>query len=217
MTGKTKVRLLFFMCLIGVCCNMALAQSNCQLKQDKEDIKVYTCPTAQSKFKAVKANFAVNASYKEMVSMLMDVENFCTWQYRTKSARILKKVADNEVIYYIEFDVPWPASNRDLIVQIKVTQDPATGWITLISNSLPDYLPKKDHTVRVQASRSSWLLKSDGIMTKADYYLEIDPGGSLPAWLINLYASDGPWRTFKNLKEKIHAHKNMNLPFIVNK
>jgi hypothetical protein len=31
------------------------------------------------------------------------------------------------------------------------------------------------------------------------YQLQVDPDGSLPAWIVNLFVSKGPYETFRNL------------------
>jgi hypothetical protein len=33
------------------------------------------------------------------------------------------------------------------------------------------------------------------------YIFEAEPGGSLPAWLANMFADKGPYESFKNLSE----------------
>ena len=46
----------------------AHAQNECWLKLDKDSIQVYTCPVANSKFKAVKTTFNVNSSLSQLAS-----------------------------------------------------------------------------------------------------------------------------------------------------
>jgi hypothetical protein len=35
------------------------------------------------------------------------------------------------------------------------------------------------------------------------YTFEVDPGGSLPAWLVNSFADKAPYESFKKLSEKL--------------
>src|SRR5882724_7311594 len=83
---------------------LVVAQPNCQLKKNKDSIRVYTCPTYHSKFKTVKANFTINSTYSKIVSVLLDVENFGDWQYKTRRVRVLKKLSESEIIYYSEIE-----------------------------------------------------------------------------------------------------------------
>jgi len=36
-----------------------------------------------------------------------------------------------------------------------------------------------------------------------NYLLEIDPGGSIPAWIANSFADKGPYGTFSNIAEQL--------------
>ncbi|GAA4310475.1 hypothetical protein GCM10023149_05170 [Mucilaginibacter gynuensis] len=53
---------------------------------------------------------------------------------------------------------------------------------------------------------------------KVEYSLHVDPGGALPAWLVNMFATDGPMKIFRNLKLQLQkpAYKNADLAFIKN-
>jgi START domain len=202
------MKILCSLILILVSSASAIGQADCELRKNMDSIKVYTCKAGQSKFKAVRATFTVLATYSEMVGMLLDIEKYPQWQYKTSSTKVLKQVSSSELIYYAEVEAPWPVSNRDVIIQMKVTQDPVTKWVTVTGNSVPDYVPKKNHLVRVRASHSTWTLKSiRKSVIQAEYNIQINPGGSVPAWLINIFAAEGPYQTFRTLRENIHAHK----------
>jgi hypothetical protein len=53
-------------------------------------------------------------------------------------------------------------------------------------------------------------------LVNVEYTLFADPGGSVPAWLINLFITKGPMESFKKLKEHlaqpVNAH--VHLPMI---
>ena len=44
-------------------------------------------------------------------------------------------------------------------------------------------------------------------MLKADYFIQVDPGGQIPAWVVNLVSTQGPYETFKNLIERVESLK----------
>ena len=35
------------------------------------------------------------------------------------------------------------------------------------------------------------------------YIFEVEPGGSLPAWVVNMFADKGPYETFKKLSDML--------------
>src|SRR5262245_29766896 len=88
----------------------ALAQRDCVLRKDEDSIKVYSCAAPNSKFKAIKANFTVNASLSQIVSFVLDASNYVNWQYNTIESSLVEKVNDLEIVYYTKVQAPWPVS-----------------------------------------------------------------------------------------------------------
>ena len=107
--------------------------------------------------------------------------------------------------------------NRDFIVRLKVTQDAKTKVVTVEGENKPSFLPEKKNIVRIQQSYSKWIIvpQPNG-QVKIEYVLQVDPGGLVPAWLINLFATRGPFESFKNLRLQVKkpAYNHVNLPFI---
>ena len=193
------------------------SQNDWVLKQEKEGIKVYTKNLENSAFKAVKTVCTIDASLSVLTAVLLDINSTTDWVYSTKSARLLKQPSPSELFYYSEVAVPWPVNNRDFIVRLKVYQDAKTKTVTVDGENKPALLPEKKNVVRIQQCYSKWVIAplANG-QVKIEYVLQVDPGGMLPAWLINLFATKGPFESFKNLREQVKkpAYKQVMLPFI---
>ncbi|MEO6315131.1 MAG: START domain-containing protein [Chitinophagaceae bacterium] len=194
-----------------------VAQTNWELKVDKDGIKVYTKKTGDSPLKAVKTVCTINTSLSTLTAVLLDVNSSLDWVYATKKIKLLKKLAPNELIYYSEVEIPWPASNRDFIVGIAVVQNEKTKVVTVAGENKPGYLPEYKDIVRIQQSHSNWTitpLAQGGV--KIEHELQVDPGGKVPAWLINLFATRGPFETFKKLQDEVMkpVYKNRSFAFI---
>lgn len=188
---------------------LAHAQNNCELKKNKDNIKVFSCKTVDSKFKAVRAEFSINASIDQYIAIVLDVDGYKDWHYRVVNPRILTKISEYELIYYTQLKAPWPVSNRDLILQLNIDKDVNTNVLTVTLNSLPDYLPEVEDVIRVPESYSRITLTPiDNSRTKVDYFIQVDPGGEIPPWLVNLFSTQAPYETFKNLKDKIARESN---------
>jgi hypothetical protein len=196
----------------------AFGQTDCELKKDQDSIKVYSCNTDQSKFKSIKASFEVNATAPQLAAMVMDITGYNEWQYKTINAKILKQISKQELIYYVEIVAPWPVSNRDVIVHLKVEQDPTTKKMIFTANGMPDYIPVKEGITRVPMSKSKWIVVPvSPNKLKVEYSMNIDPSGSVPAWMMNMVSADGPFESFYSLKSKIKErnYTKADAPFIL--
>jgi hypothetical protein len=195
----------------------AFSQNEWVLKMDKEGIKVYTKELDNSPFKAIKTVCIIDASLTRLTAVLLDIDNSADWVYSTKKCTLLKRLSAAELIYYSEIAVPWPVSNRDFIVRLKVVQDEKTRVVTIGGENKPAYLPENKNIVRIQQSISKWLIVPlPNGQVKIEYTLQVDPGGTVPAWLINLFATRGPFESFKNLRNQVKkaAYNQVRLPFI---
>jgi len=139
--------------------------------------------------------------------MVMDIRGYNRWQYNTINPRILKRFGNREILYYVEVKAPWPISNRDMIIHLTMEQDSVTKTMTITANGEPNYLPIKEGIIRVPMSQSTWIVKSVGKNKLAvNYAIQIDPGGSVPAWMVNMVSADAPHTSYKNFREQIHQH-----------
>ncbi len=204
-------------CIIFFLSDNSFSQNDWALRLDKEGIKVYSKNLDNSPYKAIKTVCTIDASLSRLTAVLMDINNTTAWVYSTKTATLLSQPAPAELLYYSEVDIPWPASNRDFIVSMKISQDARTKAVTVLADNKPAYLPENKNIIRIPQSYSKWYIEplSNG-QVKIEYILQVNPGGTVPAWLINMFATKGPFESFKNLRNQVKkaAYNNASLPFI---
>jgi len=177
--------------------------SNCSLKKDKNGIKVYTCKSDTSKFRSLMAEFVLeDTSLEELSTFMWDVDNYVNWQYNTVEATLLKKLNEHEMIYRSRVDAPWPVDDRELLVQFSVNRQ-VPNQLSFFIYSVSYEYPLRDGLVRVPFSQASWLVTKLGDDLQVNYKLNIDPGGYVPPLLVNIAMADGPFESFRNLKNLI--------------
>ncbi|MDZ7646903.1 MAG: START domain-containing protein [Cytophagales bacterium] len=181
-----------------------MGQSNCELKKEKNNIKIYSCPTKESSFNTIRAEFEVNSTIEKYISIVIDIENYKIWRYRETEHRLLKKISDTELIYYNQVDAPFPVSDRDMVSHLTISQNTQNKILTITAESMPDYIPHVDNIVRIPRSKSIMTLKQiSESKLKAICTIEVDPGGSIPAWVSNTFGTQAPYETFRNLIKEI--------------
>lgn len=191
------------------------AQSECTLELEKDSIKVYTCARPDSRYKTVRSSFTVNGSLTELAYALLDIEAYGTWQYKTLSARVLKKVSDREIVYYTEVEAPVLTNNRDFVIRLTIDPDPMTKGMIVEAVSIPEYIPPVDNVIRVPYSRARWnITQVQPGKLAVDYSIDIDLGGSVPPWVVNMVAPKAPYETFKALREIIDSYRGKKVSFI---
>ena len=194
----------------------AFAQLNWKLRKDENGIRVFTANSENSSFKSVKVECIVKSKLSQLVAFLLDIEKQHSWVYNNQSSKLLKKVSENELIFYSEIDVPWPCTDRDYIAHFVIKQvNPQL--MTIDSHAEPDLLPPTDNRVRVKVSNAHWdVMPESAGKLKIVYTVHFDPCGSIPAWLINLFITKGPYQTFDRLRTGLAdpVYENAQVSFI---
>jgi ribosome-associated toxin RatA of RatAB toxin-antitoxin module len=199
------ISLFFLLTTFGFCQS---APNKWAIKKDESGIAIYTRKAANSCFKELKAVFYLKTSLSSIVALVDDWENYSNWVYKCGQSSILKKVSDRELIHYQTVLVPWPLDKRDFIVTTVLTQDEKTKVITIKSTANPKYIPDKPGFVRIPQLDACWILTpmKDGVV-EINYQLLVNPGGSIPVWIVNMVVIDGPFQTMVNFKQWVMKPK----------
>jgi len=170
--------------------------------------------------KAIKVETVIDATEAQLVAVLMDINTSTEWEYHVKSATLIKQVSPSELYYYCEVNIPWPLANRDFVAHITVTQDPNSKVVYIEGPTVPGVVPEKKGIIRVKDSTGKWVITPVGTdQVKVEYSLHVDPGGNIPAWLVNMFAAEGPVQEFKKLKMQVRkpVYQKAALTFIADK
>jgi len=180
-------------------------------KLDKEEngIAVYTRRPANSNFDEVKVETSVKAPLSQVVAILEDLSIQKEWAYATKGNNLLdsKNVGHFEFQYFM--DMPFPIKDKDVIIDFTRTQDFDSKIVTIVSKAIKhNEMISKDY-VRLKDFQSIYTLenKSDGIVD-ITYHLNADPGSNMPAWIINLFTTTGPYKSMESLLDLIAKGKH---------
>ena len=195
---------LSFIVFCSLLLKLCPAQYNWKLEKQKNGISVYLSDVANSSFKAVKVECTLTGTYTKLIAVLTNIANLSNWIYNNKFSKILQKISPLEYIYHSETHMPWPLTNRDAIIHLRLKTDSLPKFLSITGSGEPNFIPNISGKVRVPHYKASWKVTMPTSKTiQISYFLEIDPGGSIPAWLANSFAEKGPYGTFSNLAEQL--------------
>ena len=119
------------------------------------------------------------------------------------------------MVYYTEVEAPALTSNRDFVIRLTVDPDPMTKGMIVEAVSIPEYIPAVDDIIRIPYSRARWTITPAGPGRLAvEYVIDIDLGGSVPPWIVNLFAAKAPYETFKSLRTVIKSYRGQRVSFL---
>lgn len=141
----------------------------------------------------------------ELLAVLDDVPRHLEWMVRMSASDTLQKLSDFDRVIYNRFDVPWPASDRDSVMQVLAELDRERHYVKLRFLRIKHPLrPEFEGVVRIPDLTSEAELTAIGPnKTKVSYLIDIDPGGSLPSWLVEWVVERIPYQMLKKLQKQI--------------
>ncbi len=189
---------LFFLIFVLISSTTLAQEYEWEFKKETHGIKVYTRDIADSNLKALKIIMEVDISVNAIMGLLMDTKSYPEWVYKcSKAGPVAVNSVLNTVDYY-QIDFPWPFSDRDLYTNTITSIDSETGVITSTSTGIADYGPERPGFVRVPTHFNQWIITPvSPEKTHLKYFLSSTPGGSIPDWLVNLAADQGPIKSMQ--------------------
>jgi len=176
-------------------------QEQWDLVKEDEGIKVFTRTNEVMSFKEFKATLIVKGEVNEFVAVLYDVKGLATWGHNITEARLLERPSDTIQIYYAVAKAPWPYKNRDGIYKNIFSWDAMNRTLTVEISLLEDNRELSDKFVRMDGY-GYWKVKEiSANEIQIDFQMQVDPGGSIKAWMANMFVTDSPFYTMKGIRD----------------
>ncbi len=173
-----------------------------KLEKDSDGIKVYLAKAENSSIKQFKVEAFIEATPKEIVDAVVDIENNHKWFVSVEKGKLVERISPNEFIFSQVIEVPFPFQDRQVVQNTKVT-NLENGVLRIDLNSIVDALEVDNDYVRMTLATGYWILTPTAEGTDLEYSFLADPAGNIPAWLANQFIVDNPLKTIKGLREYI--------------
>lgn len=176
-------------------------------KHEKSGVKVYYKDEGSGVYD-LKLVTTVEASMHSIAALLVDVESYPNWVYKTSEAWRVRTDSDTDMHYYINSDFPWPLDDRDVVVHSRISRDEKTGILTSSSKAVEGLIETRKNRIRMTTTDINWTFTpKEGGKTLIEYTLRSNPGGLLPDWLVNMAIDFGPVETMKKFKTEVATEK----------
>jgi hypothetical protein len=195
----------------------ALAEPSWTRISDKNGITIYSKEVPGKSVPAVRAITKLNANIHDVREVIFDPERYPQWNPNCSKALVLKRPSSNRVIFYFLTDVPWPASDRDVVTSLKAVEsgkDPLVYHIHIQKHDDALYPPKKG-VQRVPSLLGHYRLTEIGAQhTQLEYVVSADTGGYLPGPLVSFFSVRAPSNLILGLKKQLakNAAKKASAP-----
>ena len=181
------------------------------------ECKAYTRSTKDGKFKEYRSTAVIHAPLDAAVAVYCEVMKHPQWMKDIAGVNKFKTLSEKEWYIQYKVDMPWPMEDRDAVYHIRLLQQESDKSVKVFFDSEPDALPAQPGYIRISKSSGYWKFsnQSDGTIM-AETIGVTDPAG-VPAWIVNMFISDGPLQTILNFKKLAESdtYKNKKVSFLI--
>lgn len=151
--------------------------------------------------KAYKGICVINSPMKKIYAILSDVASHSSWVKFCKYSRVVSTNSPASKTLYYNFDIPWPLSNRDVVINTTTDIDLNAGKITIKSIAAKDSLiPLKKGYIRLTDSNQTWGLEKITPKSTRVTFISCTPlKSSVPGFLKQIVSNLIPCSTLHNL------------------
>jgi START domain len=171
----------------------------------KNGIVVSRMDVDGSPFRAFRGEGDIDAPILLVGSVLVDVARGPEWIDSIVDAKIVRQVNESEYITYSHAGTPITMSDRDFVVDVKLSVRPAVKTLAIQMHSVSDPAAPATHFIRGELQTSSFVLTSidGGRRTHVVAEVHCDPKGSIAAWLVNDFQNNWGYKTLSNLRAQV--------------
>jgi len=172
--------------------------------KEKDGIKIYTRVEAGKSLKSYRGVTDINAPAEKIFTLMEDINNTDWWDKKLTHIKVLLYEKNKRVQYYMVYNLPWPVTDRDLCVDVKITIDTVTGECKFNAVALNGVIPERSDMVRIKDYRQTWtIIPASKEMTHVVLEGFVDPAGIIPNWISNMLIIESPIKAITGLKERM--------------
>lgn len=170
------------------------------LRKADGGVEISSRPAAGSPINDIRSQTRIKASMDSVISLMRDYSARPKWDAMAGEIKVLKQETAAETVY-VHMKMPWPVTDRDLVMRVEWKQDPVSGVVTQHAYGVPTAAPPHEGRTRMASFDNTWTFtpQPDGTIA-VDSIAHADPGGPLPTWMINKLSADAPLDAMKKIK-----------------
>lgn len=189
----------FMLCALAL--NGHASTGRWTLVTQREGVRVYMAHDDGARIKTFRGEARIAlGDFSALSAQLDDYAFMASWLHMVSGITEISRDAPLQRRLHVSTRLPWPVDNRDITLDMVVSQDPRSYAVNVLFNESRVRLPVRDGYVRMPfmkgCIRFHPLAPPEMAVT---YQVTVDPGGHVPAWLANLLLRDIPYFSLRRL------------------
>jgi uncharacterized membrane protein len=182
-----------------------MSSNDWKLEKDSNGITAFTRAKKGSSFREYQVETRIKTTLEALLALQRDYKNHPKWIDSVASTTLLNEGDDFYEIHTIA-NAPWPVKNRDSAIRNDIII--GDDSVTIEFNTDNKLAPVAKGCERVGSVNGFWQFnkEEDGEISIL-YSAHIEPGGLIPAFVANMFATDVPFNTIKSMIKQVKKYE----------
>lgn len=179
-------------------------------KVDEDDGLTIYEKKDETGFLAFRAEGVIDGSVRDVASAILDADHTTDWVDHLEEDRVLSRPGPGKFIEYTHIGTPFVLKDRDFVCEVNVKADEKAKVLSIESHSVDDPGAPRTKYVRGSVVHNEFRLSPDGspnrTLLRGEFH--IDPKGTVPKWIVNLFQRAWPRKAFLAIQKRVKEHKS---------
>lgn len=172
---------------------------------EDDGVKLYRSLNETKGLLPFKATAVIDASYENIVMVLVDAERKSHWAPKLKAAKVHAQLSSNCFEYSEYYQTPWPFKDREFLLLGTVTYLPDRVIFSAM-NSGNKQLARKDHLAANIRMLTFEIIPISAHNTRVEFTFSGDLGGWIPEFVKTIIQKKWPVRFIQALEKYIESN-----------
>lgn len=169
----------------------------------EDGIRCYSAKVKGKKIYALKGDIEINAPMEVISTFFYDTSKKKLWIAKLKDIKTIRRPSKFELVEHYTVKTPFFLANRDFVYKGKITVNEDKSVLKVDLKSIIDgRAPVRKGVVRGKLIFANYTVEK--IMdnkVKLTVTVLVDPKGSIPKWVVNLFQKSWPYKTLSRIRE----------------
>lgn len=183
--------------------SVAVPAGEWQIVDNSDGVEVALREEPDRDLPTMRGRGVLRGDIDRLVAVIIDPDQATEWAEGASKVTMIAREEKRAVIHtYI--DIAWPVWDRDLVTSGTLrTIEPGKEYV-LANEAVDGIVPEEEGVIRMKKAFTQFHLKKQGPnQVWVEYLVNVDPGGSLPKWLVRWTQKSVPAETLKNLQRQL--------------
>ncbi|MBO68933.1 MAG: hypothetical protein CL398_11555 [Acidiferrobacteraceae bacterium] len=152
----------------------------------------------------LRAKAVIRGELFHAIAIIIDNRRSPEWMPNCSEAVEIGSDGHTSSLVYSVTNFPWPVADRDTVLKVDIETITAGQVYEIVMTAQPSRLPPAEGRIRIPYSEIVFALrKIQENSIEIEYRLSVDPGGSLPKWLIRSTIRNTMVNTIRSLESQL--------------